>query len=128
GTAVNGQGVSPKILPGFMMPFGSTACLMRRITSRAGPCSRALDGARGHTAAVLAGGGAAHPEGELVDLVGDEEDAADLVWVAAVDQVARMEAATADVAVGGDRDLVPLADVLDRSKRLGDAGDGHAEV
>src|SRR5260370_8747255 len=28
-----------KITPGFMMPFGSNARLMRRMTSSAGPCS-----------------------------------------------------------------------------------------
>src|SRR5690349_4810937 len=56
----------------------------------------------GRPDAVLSGRRAAEPQRQLVDLVGDLEDARDLVLVAGVDQVAGVEIAAADVAVGRD--------------------------
>src|SRR5438132_705587 len=63
-----------------------------------------------------------------MDLVGDEQDAPDFVGVATVDQMARMQATAADVAIRGDRDAVARADLLDRAERLRNTGDGDADV
>ncbi len=78
--------------------------------------------------AVLAGGGAAHTERQLVDRVRDEQYAAHFVRVTAVDQVAGVETAAADMAVGGDGDTILRANVLDRPQGRGDALHRHAEV
>src|SRR2546430_4344249 len=46
--------------------------------------------------------------------------------VAAIDQMAWMQTATANMAVRGDRNVVARADLLDRAKRLRNTGDRDA--
>src|SRR5437870_4369110 len=78
--------------------------------------------------AVLAGRRAAHSQGELVDVVGHAQHTLNLVWIAAIDQVARMQATAADVTVCGDRDAMAGTDVLDCAQGLGDLRHGHTDV
>src|SRR4051812_17170702 len=63
-----------------------------------------------------------------MDFVGDLEHALDLVGIASVDEVTRVQTAAANMTVGGDRDAIASADVLDRAQRLRDSSDGDTQV